>query len=150
MRIIICNSWRSHTEIITSYLLLITSQKSLEKYIKVNSEEVKSKNPVLLRERDFGSPSFARTNDIYGQKYRRTARLAALRIARISSCADNAFFSTAAAVSAPVSSLRLCIQNAVSIKMKNQKRNHPNGWFLFCERATKRCIIGGKNDQKYA
>lgn len=39
-----------------------------------------------------GSPSFARTNDIYGQKYRRTARLAALRIARISSCADTAFF----------------------------------------------------------
>ena len=37
-------------------------------------------------------PSFARTNDINGQKYRRAARLATLRIARISSCAGTAFF----------------------------------------------------------
>lgn len=41
------------------------------------------------------------------------------------------FLPPAAAVPAPVNSLRLFIQNAVSIKVKNQKRNHPFGWFLF-------------------
>ena len=48
------------------------------------------------------------------------------------------FLPLAAAVSAPVNSLRLFIQNAVSIKMKNQKRNHPNGCFFFVIRVRKR------------
>ena len=29
------------------------------------------------------------------------------------------------------------------------KKSHPAGGFSYCERATKRCISWGKNDQKY-
>lgn len=105
----------------------------------MNSEEVKSKNPVLLRERDFWLPEFCSN-----QRHIRSEISSHCSACGTSLCSyfflrrHRLFLPPAAAVSAPVNSLRLCIQNAVSIKMKNQKRNHPNGWFLFCHSCPKK------------